>query len=55
MFGHEWNIIGVWTKCGDRSVQAGGSIKCMIVIKTDVRDAFLPENAYHAVGQGSFA
>src|SRR5437868_964151 len=39
----------------DTRTQASGTIKGVIVIETDVHNAFLPENAHHAIRQGSLA
>src|SRR5579875_551753 len=55
MLGHERKIIGFRSKGRDGPLQASRPIKEMIVVETDMCDAVLPEDAYHAICQCCFA
>ena len=54
MFGHQSDVICSRMQSSDTSSQASSPVKNMIIVETDMRNTFLPEDSHHTISQSRF-
>src|SRR6266571_2293004 len=54
MLGHERKVISDRMQGSDADTRTCSPIKRVIIVETDMHNAFLSEDPHHAIGQGSF-